>query len=109
MSNKVATMIWMAIDPRTPEGEATASLLALRRMNVSLDELKVALGNAAAQVRVVEKVPEFVDPVMSFGKHEGKRLSAIARSAPGYLHWALSNMDRLDPFLRDQMKLALAR
>jgi len=103
----VASMIWLAIDPRTPDAEAIASLQAIRRMNVSLDELKLALGNAAARVEVVEKVPEFVDPVMPFGKHKGKRLTEIASTAPGYLHWLLDNADLKD-FLANQVELALS-
>lgn len=103
---KIATMIWLAVDPRTPEGEAVASLQALRRMNVSLNELKLALGNAAAQVQVVEKTPEFLDPVQPWGKFKGKRLSEIAREKPDYLHWMLDKCN-LSEFLATQVELAL--
>lgn len=107
-NTKVAAMIWMAIDPRTPEGEATASLLAMRRMELSMDDLKSALGVASQRVVAVhvEKVPEFVDPVMPFGKHKGRRLSDIADDSPGYLHWLLDNTELKD-FLRTQVQLAI--
>ncbi len=104
---KVAAMIWLAIDPRTAEAEAIAALLGIRRMKVSLDELKLALGNAAIRETVVERVPEFIDPVMPFGKHKGKRLSAISKEAPGYLAWILDNTE-VKEFLAGQIELALA-
>ncbi len=105
-NTKLAAMIWMAIDQRTPEGEATAALLALRRMEVSMDDLKAALGTASQRIIVVEKVPEFLNPEMPFGKHKGTRLSVIADEAPGYLHWLLDNTD-LNPSLKTQVELAL--
>ena len=104
---RVASMIWMAIDPRTPEPEAVAAISAIRRMNVSIDELKLARGNAASRVEVVERVPEFTDPEMVFGKWKGRRLSQIAMAAPGYLHWLLTS-GVAKGYLVEQVELCLA-
>lgn len=117
---KLASMIWLAIDPRTPEPEAQAALAGIRRMNASLDELKLALGNAATEVRVVERTPEFVDPVITFGKYSGKnggkamKLSEIVREHPGYFPALLAKQDandgsgwKLDDWMRNQIKLAI--
>jgi hypothetical protein len=115
---KLASMIWLAIDSRTPEPEAQAALAGIRRMNASLDELKLALGNAATEVRVVERTPEFVDPVIGFGKYGPKsgkplKLSEIVREHPQYFSWLLAKLDepgstfKVDNWMRNQIELAI--
>jgi uncharacterized protein (DUF3820 family) len=101
---KVAALIWLAIDPRTGEPEALAALLAIRRLNVSLDELKLALGNAANRETVVERAPEFLDPIFPFGRHKGKRVSEIPTA---YLMWVLDNTS-VTGTLATQIELAIA-
>jgi hypothetical protein len=115
---KLAAMIWMAVDPRTSEPEATAALLGIRRLNPTLDELKLALGNAATEVRIVERTPEFVDPVCPFGKYGAKstkpmKLSEIASEHPAYLPAILARQDEpgntwiINDWLRNQIELAI--
>lgn len=106
---KIATMIWMAIDPRTPEGEAEAALRGLRRLGVSREQLATALGSAhatATKVVYKNKVPDFLDPQMPFGKWAGFKLSHIMREEPSYLCWVLGNL-HLNSFYDEQIKMAV--
>lgn len=40
--------------------------------------------------------------VFPFGKHKGKHLSEVPKE---YMQWCLSNMNRLDPKLREAMQV----
>ena len=42
------------------------------------------------------------DMVFPFGKHKGKHLSEVPKE---YMQWCLSNMNRLDPKLREAMQV----
>src|SRR5438552_722906 len=102
-STKINALLWLAVDPRTPEGEAQAALAALRRMELAPSQVQGKL-SIPAQER-----PRFFDPVMPFGQFSEKagnpkRLSQIADEQPSYLWWLL-DQEWLNPSLREQIEL----
>jgi len=99
-SSKITALIWMAFDPRTPEGEAIAALRAIRKLN---PERKDVVG---ALVKQIGDLPQFMDVKMPFGKYKGERLSVLAKKKPDYLMWVL-DLPKLKPTFREQVHLAL--
>ena len=47
--------------------------------------------------------------VMPFGKYKGERVDAVADDDPGYLRWALNELDDRWPGLYDYIREALRR
>lgn len=70
---KIATMLRMALDPRTPEEEAIAALRALRRLEVSID---------AAAESLVRQLQEEAPRVRGRGTPNAKRPSPVWSDEP---------------------------
>lgn len=105
---KIAKLARVALDYRTPEPEAQAALRFIRAQEADWVTVTTAIaltaGISASQTRPPDS---FQDPVMPFGKYKGRKLSRIASSDPDYLCWVLEACTRIQPRLREQIRLAV--
>ncbi len=98
--------IRLAVDCRTPEGEALAAFNALRRAELEWPKLFELIAGPGRVAPRTPTPPPRHWPSMPFGKYKGRPLDWIARNSPGYLFWLLDRPD-LSPGLRRAVEAAL--
>ena len=100
--------IRLAVDCRTPEGEAQAAFNTLRRAELEWPKLfeLIAGPQPVARRTTAPPPPPRYWPPMPFGKYKGRPLDWIAKNAPGYLFWLLDRPD-LSPALRHAVEKVL--
>ncbi|MHC1763108.1 MAG: hypothetical protein AB9869_02215 [Verrucomicrobiia bacterium] len=95
----------LAMDPRTPEGEAIAALRCMRSQ-AHTDWLAVAKAVIAEHPITGSETITWDDLRMQFGQHKGCTLSWIAQHNYSYLHW-LATEARIGAYLRQQIELVI--